>query len=196
MTEAEKKTAAESTQSNGAKSKTPLIIGAIVVVVVVIAAIATFLMMNRGGGNTEEALSVCERNAAAIEVQSEFAGRRAGAGRCAYDLDGADEAALTDLEAAQEAVDALGEMPACPADGSAKDIEGRDRGDQGVCERSARRHQRSRRRHQGPGSCRGVNPRQRPGTPHRKIRTPHRRPRTPQTRPVSADTDTFVTVKL
>ena len=68
MTEAEKKTPAESTQSNGAKSKTPLIIGAIVVVVVVIAAIAAFLMMNRGGGNTEEALSVCERNAAAIEV--------------------------------------------------------------------------------------------------------------------------------
>ena len=41
----------------------------------------------------------------------------------ALDLDGADEAALTDLEAAQEAVDALGEMPVCPTDGSAKDIE-------------------------------------------------------------------------
>ena len=97
MTEAEKKTAAESTQSNGAKSKTPLIIGAIVVVVVVIAAIAAFLMMNRGGGNTEEALSVCERNAAAIEVhQNSLAAVQEQAD--ALDLDGADEAALTDLE--------------------------------------------------------------------------------------------------
>ena len=64
MTEAEQKTSAESTQSNGAKSKTPLIVGAIVVVVVVIAAIVVFLTMNQGGGNAEEALSVCERNAA------------------------------------------------------------------------------------------------------------------------------------
>lgn len=122
MTEAEKKTAAESTQSNGAKSKTPLIIGAIVVVVVVIAAIATFLMMNRGGGNTEEALSVCERNAAAIEVhQDSLAAVQEQAD--ALDLDGADEAALEALEAAQEEVDALGEMPVCPLDGSVKDIE-------------------------------------------------------------------------
>lgn len=122
MTEAEKKTAAESTQSNGAKSKTPLIIGAIVVVVVVIAAIAAFLMMNRGGGNTEEALSVCERNAAAIEVhQNSLAAVQEQAD--ALDLDGADEAAIEALETAQEEVDALGEMPACPADGSAKDIE-------------------------------------------------------------------------
>ena len=36
----EQKTAPESTQSNGAKSKTPLIVGALVVVVVVIAASA------------------------------------------------------------------------------------------------------------------------------------------------------------
>lgn len=122
MTEAEKKTSAESTQSNSAKSKTPLIVGAIVVVVVVIAAIAAFLMMNQGGGNTEEALSVCERNAAALEVhQNSLATVQEQAD--ALDLDGADEAALTDLEAAQEAVDALGEMPVCPADGSAKDIE-------------------------------------------------------------------------
>ena len=68
MTEAEKKTSAESTQSNGAKSKTPLIVGAVVVVVVVIAAIVAFLMMNQGGGNTEEALSLCERNAAATAL--------------------------------------------------------------------------------------------------------------------------------
>ena len=122
MTEAEEKTAAESTQSNGAKSKTPLIIGAVAVVVVVIAAIVAFLTMNQGGGNTEEALSLCERNAAVIEVhQNSLTTVQEQAD--ALDLDGADEAALTDLEAAQEAVDALGEMPACPTDGSAKDIE-------------------------------------------------------------------------
>ena len=112
----------ESTQSNGAKSKTPLIVGAVVVVVVVIAAIVAFLMMNQGGGNTEEALSLCERNAAAIEVhQNTLSTVQESAD--ALDLDGADEAALEALEAAQEEVDALGEMPVCPADGSAKDIE-------------------------------------------------------------------------
>ena len=122
MTEAEKKTSAEPTQSNGAKSKTPLIIGAVVVVVVVIAAIVAFLMTNQGGGNTEEALSLCERNAAAIEVhQNTLSTVQESAD--ALDLDGADEAALEALEAAQEEVDALGEMPVCPADGSAKDIE-------------------------------------------------------------------------
>lgn len=122
MTEAEKKTSAEPTQSNGAKSKTPLIIGAVVVVVVVIVAIVAFLTMNQGGGNTEEALSLCERNAAAIEVhQNTLATVQESAD--ALDLDGADEAALEALEAAQEEVDALGEMPVCPADGSAKDIE-------------------------------------------------------------------------
>lgn len=118
----EKKTSAEPTQSNGAKSKTPLIIGAVVVVVVVIVAIVAFLTMNQGGGNTEEALSLCERNAAAIEVhQNTLATVQESAD--ALDLDGADEAALEALEAAQEEVDALGEMPVCPADGSAKDIE-------------------------------------------------------------------------
>ncbi|WP_278802451.1 hypothetical protein [Bifidobacterium pullorum] len=122
MTEAEKKTAAESTQSNGAKSKTPLIIGAIVVVVVVIAAIVAFLTMNQGGGNTEGALSLCERNAAAIEMhQNSLTTVQESAD--ALDLDGADEAAIEALETAQEEVDAVGEMPVCPADGSVKDIE-------------------------------------------------------------------------
>lgn len=122
MTEAEKKTAAESTQSNGAKSKTPLIIGAVAIVVVVIAAIVAFLTMNQGGGNTEEALSLCERNAAAIEVhQNSLTTVQESAD--ALDLDGADEAAIEALETAQEEVDVLGEMPVCPTDGSVKDIE-------------------------------------------------------------------------
>lgn len=122
----EQKTAPESTQSNGAKSKTPLIIGAIVVVVVVIAAIAAFLMMNRDGGNTEEAMAMCERNATALEAHTNALAtvqESADEAAALTESDVADPSVFDDLATAQKAVDALGEAPSCPAGGSAKDIE-------------------------------------------------------------------------
>ena len=126
MTEAEKKTSADATQSNGSKSKTPLIIGAIVVVVVVIAAIVAFSMMNRGGGNTEEALALCERNASALEVHRNSLAtvqEEADTAAAFTESDVTDPALLEDLAAAQQTVDDLAEAPSCPADGSAQDIE-------------------------------------------------------------------------
>lgn len=122
----EQKTAPESTQSNGAKSKTPMIIGAVVVVVVVIAVVVAFLMMNQGGGNTEEALATCERNATALEAHTNAlatAQESADEAAALTEADVADPSVFDDLTAAQEAVDALGEAPSCPADGSAQDIE-------------------------------------------------------------------------
>ena len=114
-----------SNEQQNAKSKKTLIIAIVAIVVVAAIAVAAF-MMTSGGKASTESVENCQLQVEALAAHQDalkLTQESADEAAKLTDKDVEDASVLDDLKNAQAEVDALGEAPTCPADGSQQDVD-------------------------------------------------------------------------
>ncbi|MBT1173532.1 hypothetical protein JS528_09310 [Bifidobacterium sp. MA2] len=113
-------------QDEKKKSKKGLIIGVVAVIVVVVVAVVAFMLTNGGGKASAESIENCQLQVEALAAHQEDLKTTQESADEAAKLtakDVQDPSVLKDLKAARAEVDALGDAPTCPANGSQQDVD-------------------------------------------------------------------------